>query len=142
MVDYLIKLDYVLGYQRFQNRQNAFKPEETCQILMDVKFSNLGIFSMYFVTGLFRKFDLIGNQFAMYSYLGFLIICIFWFHFKVSKKISQAPIRKLIKKMSEKEKKKYVLLSYFYSLGSILLWVLAFTWPVILHGTSAMVTPK
>ena len=32
MIDYLIKLDYVLGYQRFQNRQNAFKPEETCQI--------------------------------------------------------------------------------------------------------------
>lgn len=134
MIDYLIKLDYVLGYQRFQNRQNAFKPEETCQILMDVKFSNLGIFSMYFVTGLFRKFDLIGNQFAMYSYLGFLIICIFWFHFKVSKKISQAPIRKLIKKMSEKEKKEicatFLFLFFrFYSVMGVSFYLASnFTW--------------
>jgi len=142
MIDYFIKLDYVLGYQRYQNKENAFKPEDTCQILMDVKFGNLGILSFYFVVGLFRKFGLIGNHFAMYSYLGFLILCLFWFHLKINKRIYQAPIRKNIKKMSEEQKRRYVILSYVYSLCSILLWILAFTWPVILHGTSAMVTPN
>ena len=142
MIDYLIKIDYVLGYKRFQNRKNAFKPEDTCQILMDVKVGNLGILFIYFSSGIFRKFDMLGNQIAMYLCLVFLFSFFIWAHFKIKKHIDQSPIRKTIKKMSEEEKRKCVILSYVYSLGTMILWILAFMWPVILYGSAAMVSPK
>ena len=141
MIDYLIKIDYVLGYQRFQKSENAFKPEDTCQILMDVKLGNIGILSIYFVARLFDTYSIL-NKTSMLIYLAFLILFYFWYHFKISKRIYQAPVRKIIKKISEEEKRKYVILSYIYSLVSTLLWILAFTWPVILHGSAAMVIPK
>src|ERR1035437_9963376 len=138
MIDYLIKLDYVLGYERSQKRENAFKPEDTCLILMDVKMGNIGILSIYFLVATLKTFEMLDKT-IVYVYGAILLIVLFRLHFKIDKRIYQSPIRKTIKKMSEDEKKKYVILSYVYSLGSILLWILAFTWPVILYGTDSMV---
>jgi len=142
MIDYLIKLDYILGYQRFKRQGNPLKPEDTCQLLMSVKFTNLIILSAYFIVGLLRHFDILGNKIITFVWVGISIVAILWFNFKIKERIYQSPIRKKIKNISEEEKRKCVKLSYIYSLGSTLLWILAFTWPVILHGTAVMVTPK
>ncbi|BEG98218.1 hypothetical protein [Bacteroides sedimenti] len=136
MIDYLIKLDYVLGYQRFQKRENAYKPEETCIILMDLKMGNLGILSLYFVTRLLLTLNIFCTE-TLYSYGAVMLLFIFWMHFKMDKRIDRAPIRKAVKMMSEEEKRKYAILSYVYTFGTLLLWMLAFTWPIFVYGRAA-----
>lgn len=142
MIDYLIKLDYVLGYKRHYEQNNPLKPEDTCQLLMTVKFTNLLILSMYPTVGLFRYYNLLGHNLVTYVWVGILVLADFWFYFGIKDRIYKSPIRKIIKKMPDEERRKYIILSYLYTLGTLVLWILAFTWPVILYGTSVMVTPQ
>ena len=141
MIDYIIKINYILAYKR-NEKIKRFSPEDTCLVLTDLEVGNFVLLFMYFTVGLFRKFDLLGNKIVMYIWLGILFSAILWAHVKINKKIQQAPIRKIIKKLAEKDKLRYSKLAVLYFVLSILLWVLAFTWPVILHGSAAMVTPK
>jgi len=141
MIDYIIKINYILAYKR-NEKIKRFSPEDTCLVLTDLEVGNFVLLFMYFTVGLFRKFDLLGNKIVMYIWLGILFSAILWAHVKINKKIQQAPIRKIIKKLVEKDKLRYSKLAVLFFVLSILLWVLAFTWPVILHGSAAMVTPK
>jgi len=141
MIDYFIKINYILSFQRYE-KIKRLSPEDTCLVFTDLEVGNLGILSIYFTSGLLHEFNLLGNKTAMYLCLAVLILFFFWAHFEINKKILKSPIRKTIKKLSEKDKKKYSRLAVLYFILSILLWVLAFTWPVILHGSAAMVTPQ
>jgi len=141
MIDYIIKINYILAYRR-NEKIKRFSSEDTCLVLTDLEVGNLVLLSMYFTVGIFRKYDLLGNKIVLFLWLGILFAIILWAHVKINKKIKQASIRKIIKKIAEKEKLRYSRIAVLFFVLSMLLWVLAFTWPVILHGTGVMVTPR
>ena len=121
MIDYIIKINYILAYKR-NEKIKRFSPEDTCLVLTDLEVGNFVLLFMYFTVGLFRKFDLLGNKIVMYIWLGILFSAILWAHVKINKKIQQAPIRKIIKKLVEKDKLRYSKLAVLFFVLSILLW--------------------
>mgnify|MGYP003422163976 CR=1 FL=1 len=139
VLDYLIELDYTLGHHRYYNQKNPIKPEYTCLILMDVKFGNMCILSFYFLVGIFRKLNLIGNKWFVFFTISIYFILILIYHIKIDKRIHPTQLKKMVEKMSDKERKGNIALSYVYSLGTLLLWILAFTWPLIIYGKAALV---
>jgi hypothetical protein len=139
MIDYIININYILAYKRYE-KIKRFSPEDSCLVLTDLEVGNFLILSMYFTAGLLHKFDLLGNKIVLYIWLGILFAIILWAHVKIDKKIQQASIRKTVKKLAEKDKLRYSRLAVLYFVLSLLLWILAFTWRVILYGSAAMVT--
>lgn len=136
MINYIIRMNYILSYTRYE-KIKRLSPEDTCLVLTDLEFGNIGILSLYFIGNVFNFFDIL-NKSTMLIYIGLLLIFLAWAHFKIDKKIYRAPIRKTIKKMTEKDKKKYSTLAVLYLILSVLLWVFAFTWRVIIYGEAAM----
>lgn len=141
MIDYVIKVNYIFSYARYQ-KIKRFSPEDSCVILTDLEVGNFVILSMYFTVGVLHKFDLLGNKIVTHIGIGVIVAFLLWAHFKINKITQQAPIRKKIKKVTEKDKLKYSRLAVLYFVLSTLLWILAFTWRVILYGNAAMVAPK
>ncbi len=141
MIDYIIKVNYIFSYVRSQ-KIKRFSPEDSCVVLTDLEVGNLTFLFIYFSCGLLYKYDLLENRIVFYGWLGIIIAFLIWAHVKINKITQQAPIRKKMKKVTEKEKLKYSRLAVLYFVLSTLLWILAFTWRVILYGNAAMVTPK